>query len=352
MFKNYKKILPTLIRLFYTIFKVGRITLNNVSADYIVWAPNFFSLRFFSGDDFQKIAFSYFYLKKKSKQVTVYTKKDIGRFSNKKIIYIGGDFCNIFNFNNYINSLINISENLESQNNNVFPSAHEVRFWENKGYMHEFFEKKFIRTPETKLYDIKDLNLNFNDIKFPLLLKEEHSCSARGVHKIESKEQLKSFILDEKFCLMNKKLILQRLLNMRRDLRVILVGNEIILHYWRINLSDEWKPTSTGFGSQVDFENFPENWRSWIIDSFNKLKIRTGAFDIAWENDDLRKEPYILEISPFYQPNPIPKTQYDLRNYGKWKKSTRFYNSYQLGVVNVIELIQKKFIDKFIETTK
>ena len=72
---------------------------------------------------------------------------------------------------------------------------------------------------------------------------------------------------------MNKKLILQRLLNMRRDLRVILVGNEIILHYWRINLSDEWKPTSTGFGSQVDFENFPENWRSWIIDSFNKLKI-------------------------------------------------------------------------------
>ena len=83
MFKNYKKILPTLIRLIYTIFKVGRISLNNVSADYIVWAPHFFSLRFFSGDDFQKIAFSFLYLKKKGKQVTVYTKKDIGRFSNK-----------------------------------------------------------------------------------------------------------------------------------------------------------------------------------------------------------------------------------------------------------------------------
>ena len=30
---------------------------------------------------------------------------------------------------------------------------------------------------------------------------------------------------------------------MKRDLRVIIVNDEIVLHYWRINNSAEWKPT-------------------------------------------------------------------------------------------------------------
>ncbi|WP_264291210.1 hypothetical protein [Aliarcobacter butzleri] len=38
-----------------------------------------------------------------------------------------------------------------------------------------------------------------------------------------------------------------------------------------------------------------------------KFNLDTGAFDIAWNNDDLNTEPYFLEVSPFYQPNPIPK---------------------------------------------
>ena len=55
------------------------------------------------------------------------------------------------------------------------------------------------------------------------------------------------------------KIIVQELLNIRKDLRVIVIGNEIFLHYWRINLGGEWRPTSTGFGSKVDFINYPNN---------------------------------------------------------------------------------------------
>ncbi len=339
------------LRVFFTIGKVKTISFNNVHADYIVWSPNFFSLRFLFGDNFQKVVFTFYYLREYGKKVTIYTRRDIGVFNNKKIIFFGGEFYNIYKFNNYTDTLIGISDSLESQNNIVFPNSREVRLWENKAYMHTYFEKLKIRTPFTRLFDIHDFRiLSVN--KFPLLVKDEHSCSAKGIRKVVSSEQLQSLISDPNYHQMNKKIILQDLLNIRRDFRVILVGDEIVLHYWRINPTKEWKPTSTGHGSKVDFETFPEDWREWIIDNFKKLSIKTGAFDIAWENDDLNTEPYILEVSPFYQPNPRPQIHDHLINYGVWKKSVRIRDSYQLGMVNVINDIQRKFVEEFIINTQ
>ena len=351
MIKKFNIILSTFLRVVFTFIRVGKVSFNNVNANYIIWAPNFFDLRgFLSGDNFQKVMFSYYFLKKENKLATIYTKKNIGRFTKKNIIFFASDVYNVFGFNNYVNSLIDITKSLESQNNHVFPNIHEVRFWENKAYMHEFFESEFIRTPNTKIYDINNFNSYSVEIKYPLLLKDEHSCSGKGIYKITSKEEMDIFIANFKSTPVRKKIILQNLLNIRRDLRVILVGEEIVLHYWRINLSEEWKPTSTSYGSNVDFDNFPEQWKSWIIESFVKLKLRTGAFDIAWENDDLSTEPYILEVSPFYQPNPRPKSKDDLENYGQWKKSTRLHNSYQLSLVNTFQDIQEKFIEEFVKT--
>jgi hypothetical protein len=346
---NKLKILfSTVIRVFFTLLKVRNVLFNKKETEYIVWAPNFFSLSFFTGDNFLKVFFTYYYLRRYGREATIYTRQDIGQFNKKKIIYFGGEFYNVFGFNNYLNALILISETLEEQNNLVFPSSQEVRLWENKAYMHSVFERLGIRTPISNVYNIDDFDLSCVE-QFPLLVKEEHSCSAKGVYKIVSREQLESLIFDEQFQRMNRKVILQELLNIRRDLRVILVDDEIVLHYWRVNLSKEWKPTSTGHGSKVDFVFFPEQWRQWIIDSFKKLEIKTGAFDIAWQDDDLNTEPYILEVSPFYQPNPRPLRDYNLMNYGKWKKSIQVRDSYQLGMVNVIAEIQSKFVKKFIK---
>ena len=112
--------------------------------------------------------------------------------------------------------------------------------------------------------------------------------SVKGVYKIENASQL------EKLNFKNDIYIFQKLLNIRRDLRVTIVGDEIVHFYWRINNSKDWRPTSTGHGSSVDFVNFPEKWRNFIINEFKKLDLVTGALDIAWENDDLNNEPLIL----------------------------------------------------------
>ena len=57
-----------------------------------------------------------------------------------------------------------------------------------------------------------------------------------------------------------------------------------------------------------------------ILNTANKLEIDTGALD-TWQNDDTETEPYFLEVSPYYQPNPAPEFDLDKLSYGAWKKS-------------------------------
>lgn len=337
-------LLSLLLRVFHTIKKAPIIRFNNPKSDYIIWAPDFFTFNHILGDNFQKNIFTYYHLKKLNLNVCIYFRKDIGRFYKKKIIYFGSKSYNTYRFSNYVNSMIFITENLELQNNLVFPNSIEVKLWENKAFMHDYFKLKNIRTPDSKVVKLNKSLEIFDQFNFPYLLKEVHSCSSNGVHKITSKEILEFIFNKYEILENNQEIIVQKLLNIRRDLRVIIVGNEIVLHYWRINLSSEWKPTSTGQGNKVDFGNFPEIWRSWILESFKKLNIRTGAFDIAWEDDNLDTEPYILEVSPFYQPNPAPLNDNDLLYYGNWKKSVRIFNSYQKSIAQIIFDIQDQFV--------
>lgn len=346
-----KKILKVIYRIFYTLlkFKSG-IKFNSESAEYIVWAPHFFTLRFMHGDNFPKTIAIYKTLLENNKKCSIYTWKDIGKFYNKKIFIIGSPMYNIYGFEDYVDILFHIVERLESQQNEIFPNLKQIKYWENKIFMHQKFEELNIRTPKSRiisnLNDIKELNLTY-----PFLLKEPHSCSANGVHKISDEKSLNNFISNNK---LTSQLIFQGLLNIKKDLRVILVGGEIVLHYWRINLADEWKPTSTGHGSKVDFVSFPEKWRDYIIEIFKKLDLDTGAFDIAWENDDIDTEPYVLEVSPFYQPNPIPNFNLDKISYGEWKKSFTFSNknNYNKAMIDILFDIQRKYVNWILSEKK
>jgi hypothetical protein len=111
------------------------------------------------------------------------------------------------------------------------------------------------------------------------------------------------------------------------------VGGEIVSYYWRINPDQEWRPTSTCRGSFVDFGHFPEKWKGWILEAYSRLNVATIAFDMAWQNDALDTEPYIIEGSPSYQPNPITRSKKSLVRYGAWKDGFSFLNGYDVAFV-------------------
>jgi hypothetical protein len=349
---KFKHILKSLFivthRLTFLLKKVNifKFNFNDVNADYIIWVPEFYSLSFWASDNFIRLFAVISSLRRKNiDQISIFTRINIGQFIGKKIIYFPHNNFNIFSFPKYIDVYQHIHINLEL-NNLVLPKYSELIFWENKAYMHNIFSELNIRTPKTY---VSKVSLEYvPPLNFPFLLKEEHSCSSNGVHKINDSINFYEKINSDNYFINNKFFICQELLNIRRDLRVIIVGDVIVHFYWRINLSKEWRPTATSFGSEVDFINFPNMWKDWIIKTFRKLGLSSGAFDIAWQNDDLTTEPYILEVSPLFQPNPKPVFDISTVDYGKWKKSLSFTNSYQIEFTKLVFDIQDKIIDQFI----
>lgn len=335
--KGFIRILIILVRInWFDFFKY-----YDRKSDLILWIPQK-KINYFIGDAILWDAATVFSFLNSRKKFRIFYGNKIGRLNGMKIFHTINRGLNIFSFSNYRDIYKHIACQLESQGNLLYPSMEEINYWENKAYMHTQFLRLDVSEPKTKLFSFSELD-KLRNLKFPYLIKEEHAFSANGVHKIDDEKSLENLLESSLFKSRNDVIIVQELINMRKDLRVILVGGEIVHFYWRINKSDKWKPTSTSFGSEVDFSNFPENWRDFIISTFSKFNITTGAFDITWQNDDINSVPLFLEISPVYQPN--PKIEMKGKNYSYYKKSFSPFNLYDSEFIDLIFRIKKKQID-------
>ncbi|WP_449440726.1 ATP-grasp domain-containing protein [Pedobacter steynii] len=320
-------------------------SLYDSNSEIIVWVP-FKSIKYFGSDAFIWDMATIAGLIEENKRIKIVSNLAIGKYHNKKIFFSISNRYNIYKFDNYTHILSHITMQLEQQGNSVFPKHCETMLWENKTYMHQVFYVEGVNEPKTRIFESIDDLLKAN-IHFPFLIKAEHSSSSEGLYKISSYEDLADLVSNKKFVAENRHIIAQELINMRKDLRVILVKGEILLHYWRINLNEEWKPTSTSYGSKVDFDYFPEQWRTHIIETFKSLKITTGAFDVTWENDDLSTKPIYLEVSPFYQPN--PKMELKKKAYAFYKQHFSLFNSWDVKYVNVVFDIKHKQVKAYLE---
>lgn len=228
----------------------------------------------------------------------------------------------------FTSSIMDFVQQMQSQGNLVYPNNEDVEWWENKDFMHRRFDELGVKTPETILHqrgeEIKDPGFGY-----PILVKEIYSAGAVGVHKIRSFEELSELLNNDQIQERNPYVIIQRLLDIDRDLRVVLIGDEIVLYHWRINPDPKkWKPTTYSKGTSADFNNFPEDWRAHIIEMFKSFGMSTGAFDMAWERNDYSQAPYVFEIGSAYYPNPAPPKGIDMP-YGNYKHGVRFFNSWE-----------------------
>lgn len=329
LYRNVKR----LVRLYFTLRTVDWIKfwrLHSKDANVVVFMrPEFKSI---FKDSFEPDIVLIGVIVKMGLPLRVYTGNKYGQFYDKTIVYNASYLFNEHKFQNYSSFQAYVMKQLEYQGNKVYPRADEIVLWENKEYMYNKFIELGIKHPETRIFysyeDFKKANL-----QFPLLIKEAHSHASEGVFKVNDAADAEKLLTGKRFKENNRVIIAQQLLNMRRDLRVTVLNDEIILHYWRTNPSKEWKPTSTSHGSGVDFVTFPEKWRNYFLENNRKLNLKSGGYDYAWQDDDLETEPICLEVSPTYQPNP----QFDVAGknytYGEWKKKLLFKDSWDEAYV-------------------
>lgn len=272
-------------------------------------------------------------------------RKKIFSEERKNIFY---NISKMFDGKNEADYVLKMQQQIKilSKNNKVFPELQECCYWENKGFMQEKFSELLIPHPKTLIINSETKIPSTNSIELPVLFKPSHSSGSTGIVKIENESLFKEIVKKNE----GNDYLLQEWINMKSDLRLIYIGDELILHYWRINIANEWKPTSTDHGSKVDFNTLPEAWMSFIYEQFRKLNLSAAAFDITWRNNDLSKEPLFLEVSPAFMPNPKPHGKYVNKSYKDYKKTLFGKDAYFKSYINVVFDLKEKLVKHYFKT--
>ena len=231
---------------------------------------------------------------------------------------------------NYARQVQEFAEGLEAQGNRTFLTAAETAYWENKAYMHRRLDDVGAATPRTLVVGAESrdgLAISFE----PVVVKQEHSAGSAGIRFFATAVDAERHVAGYAFR-PGEHLIVQHVVpGAARDLRLTMVGDEPIASatYWRIKspeaaASKEWRTTATTHGSTVLHEAPPAAAVELCARVLSDLGVRTAGFDLMWEGDDVEGPPLVLELSPFYQPNP-PQPDGDTRSYKEFK--TRRYRA-------------------------
>lgn len=232
-----------------------------------------------------------------------------------------------FNVRNYPSTFVHVAKQLEEQGCNCFPNSFEINFLENKKFMHSQFSIK--NTPHPQTFVLSSVSIQNNQVfnpnnkiekmPFPLLWKGEHSSGSQDIELLKDETDLANLLETPDFKVKNPSLIFQEFFDIRRDLRVVVIGEEVVLCFWRINPRKNWAPTASKFGSTISFENLPTHLYPKFIKEMSNLDLTMGGFDVIFEDDDPEKSYRILEVSPRYSPNPPADMSMKKYSYAEYK---------------------------------
>lgn len=180
----------------------------------------------------------------------------------------------------------------------IFPSEASYRIGHNKIEITRTCEvlapKNLPRTwicPNThdeakRLWELMDL---------PFVAKLPKASQGEGVWLIENKSDWQNYLAR------SDSLYVQEYLPIEKDLRIVIVGNEIITAYWR-HQSDRSFHTNVSRGGQVSFDEVPTVALDFALDLAKRLGINHAGFDVAM----LGSHPYLLEFNRLFGNQGIP----------------------------------------------
>jgi glutathione synthase/RimK-type ligase-like ATP-grasp enzyme len=211
--------------------------------------------------------------------------------------------------------------------------------------MHKLFESLNINCPKTLIVSSAsfDYSLIEKEFPYPFLLKEPFSNHSRGIYMIKDRNDLIS-ISTNSFKNVSSFLI-QQIVNMTKDSRVVVVGDRVVYSYWRTKeKSETFKTTSTSNGAILDFTPLSDRNNSILIKYTKDLGLSTAAFDVTFNDDDEMGDPIVLEVSSSFLINPIPFGVFLNLPYLKFKnKPILFGRERAKAALNFKFLIFKEF---------
>jgi glutathione synthase/RimK-type ligase-like ATP-grasp enzyme len=262
--------------------------------------------------------------------------EDIQKF-DVVFCYFGSDFDN-GKLSDTKDCSIQISSHIakiENMGATCYPNSYLMQFYENKKKLFELFKCRNIKIPNTFYVPTEKLYMaerkNIQDI-LPCVIKFCYSCGSKLMDQAFTIEEL-----DNKLKNIYSKnvgeFIIQKKIKFTKEARLSYVNDNIFHGYYRLKSSNEDLSGATRFGSLTDFNIDLSKYTDFIKDFIKKTNFYIGGIDICWENDNLDEEPYVLEVSHYYEIN--PPTSNDMVPYKKFKYSAE-YRSAQQSLYNLM----------------
>jgi ribosomal protein S6--L-glutamate ligase len=124
---------------------------------------------------------------------------------------------------------------------------------------------------------------------FPFVAKDIRSAGGAGVFRIDTVADWAAYERDREV------LYVQEYLPIRRDLRVVVIGDRIAAAYWRESAEGMFH-TNVARGGRVSDAPVPAAARDLVLTVAEALSIDHAGFDVAEVDGRL----YIFELNPFF----------------------------------------------------
>ncbi|MEE4380759.1 MAG: hypothetical protein V2J02_02065 [Pseudomonadales bacterium] len=174
----------------------------------------------------------------------------------------------------------------------IFPSVAAYHLGHDKVEMTRVLSTRWRAfLPETHVVPTTDPETErvLERLGLPLVVKEVRSSEGRGVRRIDDEAAFRSW------CAGREVLYAQELLPIDRDLRVVVVGREVVASYWRVGGEGAFL-NNLAAGAELAFDPAPPAALRLVRDVARRLRIDHAGFDVAMVGD----RPYILEFNRLF----------------------------------------------------
>lgn len=173
----------------------------------------------------------------------------------------------------------------------IFPSIHTYRFVQDKIKQSALFEILDVPRPRTRtFYGSRVQEKILSNFSFPFVAKiPRGSAMGRGVFLIRGADEL------DEYCCLTKTAYIQEYLPIDRDIRVVVIGDEVAHAYWRVAAAGEFR-TNLGCGAEIRPDNVPEAACRLALDTARRCGWNDVGIDICICRDRF----YVLEANMKY----------------------------------------------------
>ncbi|WP_231557547.1 RimK family alpha-L-glutamate ligase [Exiguobacterium sp. ZOR0005] len=175
-------------------------------------------------------------------------------------------------------------------NKSIFPSPATYHLGHDKIEMTRAFKATFPhRIPKTLIYGKNPYTIErvLEEFTYPFVAKTAKSSMGQGVWLIKNEQEWLEYV--ER----HDTFYVQEYIPNDRDLRIIVIGEEVVGSYWRVS---EAFLNNVAQGANFSYDDIPEDVVEEVRTIAKTLHINHAAFDVIVADDAF----YILEFNVFF----------------------------------------------------